>query len=71
MIGWDSTAARDAAEAITNGRMDEDLEHLRGEINIRIAMRDGEMVTCPQCSEPIKRGFTHDHPPLRIVHIEA
>jgi hypothetical protein len=58
MIGWNSTQARDAAEAIDNGLCDEDLDGLEAAIARR---RDAlRYPTCPSCGEALKEPHLHD-----------
>jgi hypothetical protein len=58
VIGWNSTQARDADEAITNGLCDEDLGGLEASLKRR---RDALMYpTCPSCGEALKEPHVHD-----------
>jgi hypothetical protein len=58
VIGWESTQARDAAEAIENGLCDDDLDRLDAATARR---RDAlKYPTCPSCGEALKEPHTHD-----------
>jgi hypothetical protein len=58
VIGWESTQARDAAEAIENGLCDEDLDRLDAATARR---RDAlKYPTCPSCGEALKEPHVHD-----------
>lgn len=66
MIGWNHVYARDAAEAIVNGLLDADLDHLEAEIRNR---RDAiTFPACPICGEPLK-GTVHEHDGIRIGRV--
>jgi hypothetical protein len=65
VIGWNSTQARDADEAIANGLCDEDLDGLEASVTRR---RDAiKYPACPSCGEALK--VPHFHGEYKVERI--